>query len=202
MGQHLAQAAPEARADFLKAISNSSASPVISAQSREGLGKAWLDAGEGSKARENLEKALQLRKSHFGSDLLSLGRVYYSLGLACDMAGDREGALIAYAGAVDSLLKCVEGAERRDLLVQSYLCKAYALCDGEQWKEAAEAFEAVLPMLEGEQRSENYKQLGRCYDELGMKEKADDCWKESGFPRVRMASPRRRTSVNSRSSRR
>ena len=98
--------------------------------------------------------------------------------------------------------KCVEGAERRDLLVQSYLCKAYALCDGEQWKEAAEAFEAVLPMLEGEQRSENYKQLGRCYDELGMKEKADDCWKESGFPRVRMASPGRRPSVNSRSSRR
>lgn len=136
----------------------------------------------GGKARENLEKALQLRKSHFASDLLSLGRVYYSLGLASDMAGDREGALTAYAGAVDSLLKCVEGAERRDLLVQSYLCKAYALCDGEQWKEAAEAFEAVLPMLEGEQRSENYKQLGRCYDELGMKEKADDCWKESGFP--------------------
>ena len=95
---------------------------------------------------------------------------------------------------MDSLLKCVEGAERRDLLVQSYLCKAYALCDGEQWKEAAEAFEAVLPMLEGEQRSENYKQLGRCYDELGMKEKADDCWKESGFPRVRMASPGRRPS--------
>ncbi len=57
-------------------------------------------------------------------------------------------------------------------------------------------------MLEGEQRSENYKQLGRCYDELGMKEKADDCWKESGFPRVRMASPGRRPSVNSRSSRR
>ena len=49
---------------------------------------------------------------------------------------------------------------------------------------------------------ENYKQLGRCYDELGMKEKADDCWKESGFPRVRMASPGRRPSVNSRSSRR
>ena len=166
----LRKASPEARADFLKAIANSSASPVISAQSREGLGKAWLDAGEGGKARENLEKALQLRKSHFAS--------------------------------VDSLLKCVEGAERRDLLVQSYLCKAYALCDGEQWKEAAEAFEAVLPMLEGEQRSENYKQLGRCYDELGMKEKADDCWKESGFPRVRMASPGRRPSVNSRSSRR
>lgn len=198
----LRKASPEARADFLKAIANSSASPVISAQSREGLGKAWLDAGEGGKARENLEKALQLRKSHFASDLLSLGRVYYSLGLASDMAGDREGALTAYAGAVDSLLKCVEGAERRDLLVQSYLCKAYALCDGEQWKEAAEAFEAVLPMLEGEQRSENYKQLGRCYDELGMKEKADDCWKESGFPRVRMASPGRRPSVNSRSSRR
>ena len=74
---------------------------------------------------------------------------------------------------MDSLLKCGEGPERRSLLVQSYLCKAYALCDGEQWKEAVETFEAVLPMLEGEQRSENYKQLGRCYDELGMKEKAD-----------------------------
>ena len=52
-----------------------------------------------------------------------------------------------------------EGEEGRDLLVQSDLCKAYALCDGEQWKEAAEAFEAVLPMLEGEQRSENYNSL-------------------------------------------
>ena len=154
---------------------------------------------EGARPGRTLEKALQLRKSHFASDLLSLGRVYYSLGLASDMAGDRRA--IAYAGAVDSLLKCVEGAERRDLLVQSYLCEAYALCDGEQWKEAAEAFEAVLPMLEGEQRSENYKQLGRCYDELGMKEKADDCWKELVFPGAQRH-PRRRPSVNSRSSRR
>lgn len=45
----LRKASPEARADFLKAIANSSASPVISAQSREGLGKAWLDAGEGAR---------------------------------------------------------------------------------------------------------------------------------------------------------
>lgn len=190
------KAAPEARADFLKAIASSSASPIISAQSREGLGKAWLDAGDGDKARENLQKALQLRQSHFVSDFLSLGRVYYSLGLACDMAGDRESALQSYAEAVNYLLKCAEGAERRSLLVQSYLCKAYALCDGKQWKEAAEAFEAVLPMLEGERRSENYKQLGRCYDELGMKEKADACWKESGFPRVRMSSPGSRPSTN------
>lgn len=196
------KAAPEARADFLKAIGNGAASPLISAQSREGLGKAWLDAGEGDKARENLQQAIQLRESHFSSDTLSLGRVYYSLGLANDMSGDREGALRAYAGAVDSLLKCGEGPEHRNLLVQSYLCKAYALCDGEQWKDAVEAFEAVLPMLEGEQRSENYKQLGRCYDELGMKEKADACWKESGFPRVRMASPGRRPSGHARSSRR
>lgn len=196
------KAAPEARSDFQKAISNSASSPVISAQSREGLGKAWLDAGEGDKARENLKKAIELRESHFSSDALSLGRVYYSLGLASDMSGDRESALHAYAGAVDSLLKCGEGPERKSLLVQSYLCKAYALCDGEQWKEAVEAFEAVLPMLEGEQRSENYKQLGRCYDELGMKEKGDACWKESGFPRVRMESPGRRPSGSSRSSRR
>ncbi|WP_302015271.1 hypothetical protein [uncultured Akkermansia sp.] len=196
------KAAPEARADFLKAIGNSAASPVISAQSLEGLGKAWLDAGEGDKARENLQKAIQLRESHFASDALSLGRVYYSLGLASDMSGDREGALNAYAGAVEFLLKCGEGPERRNLLEQSYLCKAYALCDGEQWKEAVDAFEAVLPMLEGEQRSENYKQLGRCYDELGMKEKADACWKESGFPRVRIASPGRRPSGSARASRR
>ena len=196
------KAAPEARSDFLKAIGNSAASPVISAQSLEGLGKAWLDAGEGDKARENLQKAIQLRESHFASDALSLGRVYYSLGLASDMSGDRESALNAYAGAVEFLLKCGEGPERRNLLVQSYLCKAYALCDGEQWKEAVDAFEAVLPMLEGEQRSENYKQLGRCYDELGMKEKADACWKESGFPRVRIASPGRRPSGSARASRR
>lgn len=65
-----------------------------------------------------------------------------------------------------------------------------------------EAFEAVHPCWKGNRGRENYKQLGRCYDELGMKEKADDCWKESGFPRVRMASPGRRPSVNSRSSRR
>lgn len=196
------KAIPEARADFLKAVANGAASPVIAAQSREGLGKAWLDDGEGEKARESLQQALRLRESHFASDTLSLGRVYYSLGLASDMAGDRESALNAYAGAVDSLLKCGEGPERKSLLVQSYLCKAYALCDGEQWKEAVATFEAVLPMLEGEQRSENYKQLGRCYDELGMKEKADACWKESGFPRVRMASPGRRPSGNAGSSRR
>ena len=190
----LRKASPEARADFLKAIANSSASPVISAQSREGLGKAWLDAGEGGKARENLERGLFSCGSPISPRIFCPWAAYIiPWDLPAIWRGDREGALTAYAGAVDSLLKCVEGAERRDLLVQSYLCKAYALCDGEQWKEAAEAFEAVLPMLEGEQRSENYKQLGRCYDELGMKEKADDCWKESGFPRVRMASPRAQT---------
>lgn len=191
----LRKAAPEARADFMKAVNNGAVSPMIAAQSREGLGKAWLDAGEGEKARENLLKSIQVRESNFSSDTLSLGRVYHSLGMANDMAGDREGALHAYASAVDSLLKCGEGPERRNLLVQAYLCKAYALCDGEQWKEAADAFEAVLPLLEGEQRSENYKQLGRCYDELGMPQKADECWKESGFPRVRQSSPVRRTAA-------
>lgn len=128
--------------------------------------------------------------------------MYHSLGLACDMAGEREGALHAYSRAVDALLKSVDGPERENLLVQAYLCKAYALCDGEQWKEAADAFEAVLPMLEGERRSENYKQLGRCYDELGMTARADECWKESGFPRVRRSSPVRRASGARRASRR
>ena len=187
------KAAPEARADFLKAVSNAAVSPMIAAQSREGLGKAWLDAGEGAKARENLRQSIQVRESNFSSDTLSLGRVYHSLGIASDMEGDREGALQAYSRAVDALLKCGDGPERKNLLVQSYLCKAYALCDGEQWQEAVDAFEAVLPLLEGEQRSENYKQLGRCYDELGMTAKADECWKESGFPRVRRSSPVRRT---------
>lgn len=171
------KAAPEARADFLKAVSNAAVSPMIAAQSREGLGKAWLDAGEGAKARENLRQSIQVRESNFSSDTLSLGRVYHSLGIASDMEGDREGALQAYSRAVDALLKCGDGPERKNLLVQSYLCKAYALCDGEQWQEAVDAFEAVLPLLEGEQRSENYKQLGRCYDELGMTAKADECWK-------------------------
>ena len=198
----LRKASPEARADFLKAIANSSASPVISAQSREGLGKAWLDAGEGGKARENLEKALQLRKSHFASDLLSLGRVYYSLGLASDMAGDREGEL-AIPKPRFKALSAEEAPHLQPGRAAQVLSGGTVLgWVGEIHPMAAEAFEAVLPMLEGEQRSENYKQLGRCYDELGMKEKADDCWKESGFPRVRMASPGRRPSVNSRSSRR
>lgn len=134
------KAAPEARADFLKAVSNAAVSPMIAAQSREGLGKAWLDAGEGAKARENLRQSIQVRESNFSSDTLSLGRVYHSLGIASDMEGDREGALQAYSRAVDALLKCGDGPERKNLLVQSYLCKAYALCDGEQWQEARGRF--------------------------------------------------------------
>lgn len=185
------KAAPAARDDFMKAIAGGSASPLIEAQSREGLGKACLDAGEGQKAVENLEKAVQIRQTRFASDFLSLGRGQHSLGLAHDMAGNREGALQAYSDAVDTLLQCDDRPERKALLVQAYLCKAYALCDGRQWKDAADSFEAVLPMLEGEQRSENYKQLGRCYDELQMPAKADECWKESGFPRVRQSAPGR-----------
>ena len=154
------------------------------------------------KGAGNLRQSIQVRESNFSSDTLSLGRVYHSLGIASDMEGDREGALQAYSRAVDALLKCGDGPERKNLLVQSYLCKAYALCDGEQWQEAVYAFEAVLPLLEGEQRSENYKQLGRCYDELGMTAKADECWKESGFPRVRRSSPVRRTDGGRISSRR
>lgn len=196
------KAASEARVDFQKAIDSGSASPIICAQSLEGLGKAWLEEGNGNNAKENLQKALDVRRSQFSADCLSMGRVYYFLGLACDMAGDREGALQAYTGAVDSLLKCGAGEERQHLLVQAYLCKAYVLCDGEQWREAADAFEAVLPMLEGDRRSENYKQLGRCYDELGMKEKGDECWKEAGFPRVRANIPGHGSSKRGRAFRR
>lgn len=190
----LRKASPQARADFQKALANGSATPIITAQSSEGLGKACLDAGEGAQAMEHLNKAVEIRESHFSLDLLSLGRVYHSLGMANDMAGERQGALKAYSQAVETLKKCGEAPSCKSLLIQAYLCQAYALCDGQQWQEAVDVFEAVLPMLEGEQRSENYKELARCYDELKMPAKADECWKQSGFPRVRQSVPVRRGS--------
>ncbi len=126
VGQHLAQGLSGSLADFLKAIANSSASPSFPPSPAKGWARhGWMPGG--GQGQENLERALQLRKSHFASDLLSLGRVYYSLGLASDMAGDREGALTAYAGAVDSLLKCVEG-RNAGICWFSLICVRRTLC--------------------------------------------------------------------------
>lgn len=182
----------EACLDFTKALETPSATPIIKAQSTEGLGRAYLLLGDGAKACGYLAESVRMREAHFPGDSFSLGRVYFSLGQAEDLSGRVPEALQAYTKSVNYLQSCKSSDAQAHLLKQALLCRAYAQCDALDWSGAVESFQQVLPMLEGDQKLENYKQLARCYDKLGMTGKADECWKEGGAPRASRSSSRKR----------
>ncbi|MFR4224007.1 MAG: tetratricopeptide repeat protein [Akkermansia sp.] len=111
---------------FLKAIANSSASPVISAQSREGLGKAWLDAGRGARPGRTW-KGLFSCGSPISPRIFCPWAAYIIPGTCQRYGGDRRAPLTAYAGAVDSLLKCVEG-RNAGICWFSLICARHTPC--------------------------------------------------------------------------
>ncbi len=181
-----------AGADFLLAARHPSATPLIKAQCYEGMGRIILnETGSinkeaAAKHSRHFNAAVNIRQSALPQDTLALGRVHYYHGQLWDMVGDTAAAQEAYANATDALSKWPSGAERDFYLMESGLCNAYALCELKRWQEAVSSFETVLPLMEGDRRSETLKQLGRCYDELGQTDKGDECWKEAGYPRVRL----------------
>ncbi len=184
--------------DFNAAMAHPAATPLIGAQCQEGLGReafnkdGAVNQAEAPKYSEHFMKAVSIREAALPQDTLALGRVHYYHGQLWDMAGVCERAQEAYAKAVACLLKWPQGPERDHFLIESGLSDGYALCDMARWQDAVNVFETVLPLMEGDRKSECWKQLGRCYDELGNTAKGDECWKESGYPRVRITSPRRR----------
>lgn len=162
--------------------------PEAQVQSCEGLGRAYLEQGDPVKALLYLKQAAQLRESKFPGETVSLGRVFKNLGMAYDLSGNTPEALEAYAKAFDYLKTTPENP----LFMETALCKAYAHMEKEQWQMAVDTFLAVIPLMEGEKRSENLKNMAKCYDGLNMRDKADACWKDAGFPRISVPSRRLR----------
>lgn len=180
----------EAAADFRKVVGSSSA-PDARVQSCEGLGEAYIELGRAEDAHKYLSEAIRLREEHYPGDFVSLGRVYKGLGMACDLLGRNEDALQAYNKAVEAFEKAGKGG-KFPLYSETLLCKSHALTELSRWQEAADAFQRVIPLLEGEEKVETLKLLANCYDQLGMRDKGDECWRQAGFPRVAPAAPSRR----------
>ncbi len=180
-----------AEADFLQAFGHSAATPLIKAQCQEGLGRIILNStgsinkDVATKYSEHFNTAVRIRQASLPQDTLALGRLHYYHGQLWDMVGETILAQEEYAGATEALTKWSKGPERDFYLMESGLCNAYALCELKRWQEAVSAFDTVLPLMEGDRKSETLKQQGRCYDELGQNAKGDECWKEAGYPRVR-----------------
>lgn len=172
----------EAVKDFLKAV-DATAAPDAQAQACEGLGMAYLELGKEKQAHQYLAKAIELRLKLFPDDLLSLGRVYKNLGMANDLLGQNEDALDCYGKSIDALQKS-GNAGKSPLYIETLLCKCHTLCELSRWQEAVDAFNVVIPLLEGEPKVETLKQLATCYDNLNMRDKGDECWREAGYPRV------------------
>ncbi len=173
-----------AKQDFKKSLSHDSASLLVKTQSLEGLGQTSFELSQPKEAVELLNQALENRLSSFKEDQSAIAQVAKKLGMAYDMLGETQKAWDAYAIAVKyaSELKTETG---RTLLIPALLAKAYASMELKKWAEASECFETVIPLLTGEQKSETYKQLAKCYDEQNLRSKGDECWRLSGFPRVK-----------------
>ncbi len=185
---HLLRGKPqEAIGCFSRAV-DSSTCPEAQVQSCEGMGRAYLEQGDPTKALDYLKLAAQLREKNFPRESLSLGRVFKSLGMAYDLTGNTPEALSAYGKAFDYLKE----SPQDPLFVETALSKAYSHMEKSQWLEAVDTFQAVIPMLEGEKRSENLKNMAKCYDGLNMRDRADQCWKDAGFPRISAPSRRLR----------
>lgn len=183
---HILRGKPSEAIGCFSRVMNYPACPEAQVQSNEGLGRAYLEMGDPAKSRKYLEQAARLREKNFPGESVSLGRVYKNLGMAYDLSGQTPEALDAYGKAFDYL----KTAPRCPLFVETALCKAYAHMEKEQWQMAVDTFQTVIPMMEGEKKSENLKNMAKCYDGLNMRDKADECWKDAGFPRI--SSPSRR----------
>lgn len=183
------QAQPEAAiADFSRAV-HATASPDARTQANEGIGMAYMELGKAELARKHLAKALELRKEVFADDATSLARVHRNLGMACDLLGDNTEALSQYDQALQAMERA-GNASRDPLRIEVLLCKSHTLTELSKWQDAVDTFQVVIPLLEGEARVETLKNLATCYDNLNLRDKGDECWKEAGYPRV--ASPSRR----------
>ncbi|MEG2247566.1 MAG: tetratricopeptide repeat protein [Akkermansia sp.] len=178
----------EAMKDFTRAIKGDS-TPEAKMQSCEGLGSAYVEKGDGEKAQKYLNQAVELREKHLPNDAPSLARVYKSLGASYDLTGKEKESFASYHKALEYLIKAHVDT-RSPQFIETALCTAYTLMDLKEWQQAVEAFDFIIPSLEGEKKSETYKKQAQCYDSLNMRAKGDDCWRLSGFPRI--SSPIRR----------
>ena len=186
---HLLRGKPEEAIKDFKRSEGIVSSPESRMQSCEGMGAAYMEKGSAEKALTSLKQAEELRKKYSPNDFASLARVCKKLGGAYDLAGDSSLAVASYDKALTYLKKANTDVKSRQW-IETALPLSYALMDVKEWQKAADSFDFILPSLEGERRSETLKNQAKCYDALNMKEKADACWKDAGYPRI--SSPVRR----------
>ncbi len=173
----------EAVNDFMKVVNSAPPSDAL-AQSNEGIGIVCIELGNAKQAYTHLGEAARLRTALFPEDHVSLGRVYKNLGMACDLLGKSEEALENYKNAV-KYLKSGGSDAKNTLYIEALLCQAHSCSELKKWQEAVDAFNTVIPLLNGDAKSETLKNLAACYDSLGQREKGDECWKLAGYPRVK-----------------
>lgn len=180
---HLMRGKPDEAIKDFKLSEGVVASPESRMQSCEGLGAAYMEKGNADKALVCLKQAEELRLKFFPNDFDALARVYKKLGGAYDLSGNSSSAVGVYEKSVDYLKKAKADTKSRPWIDAS-LCLAYASMDLKEWQKAIDAFDLVLPSMEGEKKSETLKNKAKCYDSLNMRDKGDECWKEAGYPRV------------------
>ena len=162
--------------EFFSRVVDDSTCPTAQIQSCEGLGRAKYDLGEGDQAVNYLKQSLELREKKFPGDLYSLGRVCKHLGAAYDLNGQTQEALQAYTKSL-LYLQQSPGNHKGELLIETAMSKAYAHMEEKQWQEAVNSFQLALESADEAKRSECLENMARCYDEMNMRAKANECRK-------------------------
>ncbi len=136
-----------ALADFCRAI-DAATSDELRLLSFEGAGECCVTLGHAEQAVQYLTEAVALRTRAAGHDAVSLGRVQLRLGQAQDMLGNVEAAAAAYAESA-RLLEGIEDEEVAENRIAALMYHGYALGQLRQWSEAANVWDSLLPLVEG-----------------------------------------------------
>ena len=133
----------ESLAEFRRVLAAASAAEYerLRAQPLEGEARCCLSLGLTQEAVQAAEACVALRERLMAGDPVSLGRVFILLGQAYDQAGQVLPAAEAY-GRAAAVLPADHGGKLMALSGQ-----AYALTQARRWQEAAQAWEALLPLL-------------------------------------------------------
>ncbi len=151
-----------ALADFCRAI-DAAHSDELRLLPFEGAGECCITLGNAEQAVQYLKEAVALRSRAAGNDAVSLGRVQLRLGQAQDMLGDVAAAAAAYAESA-RLLEGIEDPSVVENRIAALMYHGYALGELRQWSDAANVWDSLLPLVEGNESrvDEVRNQLALC----------------------------------------
>lgn len=147
--------------DFTRALAVSGTPEELRAQPLEGAGRCCIALGRAEEAMAHLQEAVQVRNRHFAGDKPALGRVYFSLAQAYDMAGRPREAADTYGSAAANLPQLP--GEESDA-TSAMLGRAYALSQLGDWNAAIQVWSALRSALprESAHSREVEEQIAHC----------------------------------------